>query len=255
MLTKNELKYYASLLKKKYRDEYNKFLAEGIKILEEGLASNYNCELVFLTHQFKDSHQDLFEELSSNDLRIEILKNPEFSKLSDTVNPQGITAVFSKPEKYLMDKIESNLFCGLENISDPGNVGTIVRNCDWFGIRDLILSENCADIFNPKAIRASMGSIFHINLHESKNFLADLENLKKNNYQLLCADLNGKNVFNYESKAKSLIIFANEANGPTHELVNLVDDSLTIPKLGNAESLNVASASAIILSQLTLYKG
>jgi len=250
MLSKNELKYYSSLLKKKNRQEEKKFLAEGKKVVNEGLKSNYVCEILIVTNDFYESEQSFIKKIESN-LRIESVTNLEFHKLKDTVSPQGIAAVFAEPkdEKNKIQNLDEEIICCLDEISDPGNLGTIMRNCDWFGISKILLTENCAEIYNPKVVRASMGSLFHLQCF-NKIKLADIEKLKSKGYKLLCADLNGENLFEYEKNNKNIIVFSNEANGPSAEILNISDTKLTIPSYGKAESLNVASASAVILSQL-----
>ncbi|MEJ2616389.1 MAG: RNA methyltransferase, partial [Ignavibacteriaceae bacterium] len=179
-----------------------------------------------------------------------IIKSQEFKKLSGTVNSQGIIAVFQIPRRAaLFEQIETNMFVCLENISDPGNVGTILRNCDWFGIDNIILLKGCAEIYNPKTIRASMGAVFHLNIFNEIEF-DSLSALKLKGYKILTADLKGKDINNFKFTGKSIIIFSNEASGPSQNLINISDYLITIPKYGNAESMNVASASAVILSRL-----
>lgn len=250
MLSKNELKYYSSLLKRKFRGEEGKFLAEGKKIVSEGLESNYDCEIIIVTNDFYENEKSYLKAYQ-NKIRIEEVTNLEFHRIKDTVNPQGIAAVFSKPgvDKNKIEDIDTDIICCLDEISDPGNLGTIMRNCDWFGISTLLLTENCADIFNPKVVRAGMGSLFHLKCSE-KIKSNDLEILKSKGYKILCSDLDGENIFEFKAGQRSIIVFSNEANGPSPEILNLADKKLTIPSYGKAESLNVASASAVILSQL-----
>lgn len=249
MITKNELKYYSSLLQKKFRREENKFIVEGEKIVLEGLKSNFECEIVICTNQFSEDNINILKELKAKNIRAEIIKNIEFVKLSDTINPQGIAAVFkkTKPGKIA----QNNILVGLEDISDPGNLGTIIRNCDWFGITEIILSKDCAEIFNPKTIRASMGSVFHTNIFEEIDLPEEIKKIKKGGYEILCTDLVGESVYSHKPSKKTFIIFSNEAHGSSGEIKNLADYKITIPKKGKAESLNVASASAIILSELS----
>jgi len=256
MISKNELKYYSSLLYKKYREKEKKFLLEGTKIVWEGINSGYHAEVVFVTHSYIVDNKQLIKNFSNKKLRVEILKNIEFEKISDTINPQGIAAVLKIPSPSAGIEIctlTSPIVC-LENISDPGNVGTIIRNSDWFGIKDLIMSKNCAEVYNPKTIRASMGSVFHLNLFIETDLPATLKKLKQNNFSLNCADLEGYNIFEHKKENKAVLIFSNEANGPGQDLLNIVDKTITIPRLGKAESLNVASASAVILGEYTKSK-
>ncbi len=248
MISKHELKYYSSLLKKKFRNQENKFIVEGIKTVNEGLISDYFCEAAFVTNQFIEKNIEVYETISDLGTKIFVLNNLEFGKISETVNPQGIAAVFNKKKNNNNLAFDDNIIV-LENISDPGNVGTILRNCDWFGISDVVLSKNCADVYNPKTIRSTMGSLFHLNIYDEFELIPFLANLKNQNYKILCADLSGENIFEYHFPKKTVIVLANEAHGPSSELLSIVDKLITIPKFGKAESLNVASASAIILSR------
>ncbi len=253
MLTKNEIKLYASLHRKKYRDEQKKFIVEGIKLIEEGLGSNYSCEVIFVTFQFNEENKKLLTDLRKKGLTIEVLKNMEFQKISDTVTPQGIAGVFFKPSHKSGNTFgfNSNIIVCLDNVSDPGNAGTIIRNCDWFGIKGIISINNSADAYSSKAIRASMGSIFHVNITAAADSRKIITKFRDEGYKILCADLKGKSIFDYAPPGKCVIIFSNEANGPSTEIAPLIDDNITIPRIGTAESLNVASASAVILGQLT----
>jgi len=255
-MTKNEIKYYSSLLKKKFREEEHKFLAEGIKIIREGLSANNwrsQCKNVFVSHIFTEEHQEFMEELKNYSIIPVIISQQELLKISDTVTPQGITAVFNMPAaKDISHRHLSNgLTVALENINDPGNLGTIIRNCDWFGIKNILLSRGCADIYNPKTIRSCMGSLFHVNIFNDVSFKDIFRDLRKSGISILCADLNGEDIFKYKLTTPSVIVFANEANGPSENILSLTDKVITIKKLGDAESLNVASASAVILAELT----
>jgi len=190
--------------------------------------------------------------LSKRVNRTEVISEKEFQKVQATVNSQGIIGVFKKkPTQAFPELLNGNLLVAMDGINDPGNVGTIIRNSDWFGVKDILLSNSCADIFNPKTIRSSAGSLFHLNIFNDINLIQSLIFLKQNGYKLLCADISGTNVYNYLQSEKKIIAFSNEANGPTVELLNIADEKLTVPKKGKAESLNVASASAVILSELT----
>ena len=249
MLTKNELKYYSSLLQKKHRNNEKKFLVEGQRSVSEALQSSYKCDLVIITQDYYSVNKiDIEREIDPN-LRIEIVSNSVFNKLSDTKSPQGIVGIFHTTPPA--ENSKPDLAVALENISDPGNVGTIIRNCDWFGIKKAILSNDCADVYNPKVVRSTMGSLFHLDVGETENFYTTLKELQMEGYDLLCADMTGENVYEFKLNKKSVVVFCNEANGPTEKLLTLIDKKITIPKIGNAESLNVANASAVILSQLT----
>lgn len=250
MLTKNEIKDIALLLKKKYRIEKKKFLVEGIKLISEALNSGFKCDMILFTNHFNETNPDFFDNESLRGVRLETIKQIDIERISDTKTPQGIVGVFiSKHSKQFEPR--SNKIVALENISDPGNLGTIIRNCDWFGFDEIILSGECAEIFNPKVIRASAGSVFHVNISTEKIFYSLMNSLRKKGFKLLCADLNGVNLYELEPPEKLVAVFCNEGSGPTNELLSITDLKITIPSRGKAESLNVASASAVILSKLS----
>jgi len=251
MLTLNELKYYSSLQKKKFRSLENKFIVEGKRFVDEGIKSDYKCELIVHTSKFNISGLSNYNLIGSKNIRVEQLKSSDFKKLSDTKSPQNIAAIFHK-KKTGENDYSDNLLVALEDISDPGNLGTILRTCDWFGISNVIISGTSADLYNPKVLRSSMGSIFHINAACPENFYQELIKVRSGDYKILCADLNGENIYDYSTgENKILVVFCSEAHGPSSKLSEIIDGRITIPKLGDAESLNVASASAVILAQLT----
>ena len=249
MITKNQLKYFSALRYKKYRKLEKKFLVEGTRLVEEGINSTFSCSIVFVTANYHN--HELIENIRENGIPVETIKAVEFQKLSDTKAPQGIAAVFLENENESgLHNLNDKTIVYLEDISDPGNLGTILRTADWFGVNSIILSEGTVEIYNPKVIRSSMGSVFHLNIVENTDLKA-LKILKEKSYNFICSDLEGKSIFDFQIPDKTLLFFCNEANGPSEKLLNLVDEKITIPGKGKAESLNVASAAAIILSQFT----
>lgn len=249
MISKNDLKYYSALLIKKYRQQENKFIVEGIKIVEEGLNSNFNCEAVFVTPAFIESSTDILNAIRKKTNNILEVKSADFQRISDTKSPQGIAAVFEKhsPKRKVTETKDKYLIL-IDNVSDPGNLGTIIRTCDWFGFYNILLTNNSVEYLNPKVVRASMGSIFHINIYDGISE-TDLLNLKKLGYFVVCSDVKGKNINSFSSEKKLIVSFSNEASGPSDLIKNLTDEKITIPGKGRAESLNVSSAAAIILSK------
>ena len=248
-ITQNELKLFSSLLQKKFRKQHNLFLVEGSKLVDEALMSRYKITQLLATEFYHSKNKSFFDSSKSKGIEILIVKEKDFTKLSDAKSQQGITAVC---EAGLQHKIsfKSKVIIALENISDPGNLGTIIRNCDWFGFDNIILSEQCAEVFSPKVLRASMGSVFHTNISIADQFFDKMDKLKSDGYKILVADLNGENLYDMRIDKKSVFVLCNEANGPTKEIKEVADGSITIPRYGQAESLNVASASAVILSHL-----
>ncbi len=248
MLTQNELKYYASLKLKKYREKERKFIVEGKRLVEEALRSKYKCEIVIISKSFADKQK---QHMFNKHIRTEIINDKDFRKLTDTKTPQGIVTILLMHSTEIQISKNEKLIVALENISDPGNVGTVIRTCDWFGVHNVIISPSSVDLFNPKVIRSTMGSLFHINIFESDDFYSDLLKLKRNGMKIICSDMEGKSIFNFKNAGGIVLIMSNEAHGPTEEALNLSDEIITIPKRGNAESLNVASAAAVIIAQLT----
>ncbi|GAB4298875.1 MAG: RNA methyltransferase [Ignavibacteriaceae bacterium] len=251
MLSKNELKYYSSLLQKKYRKQENKFLIEGKKLVEESLKSNYETELIVFTREFFSEHSEFINRISKASIRLEQIRAIEFQRFSDTRTPQGIAAVLKMKQPADPDKLKlKNEFAlYLEDISDPGNLGTILRTADWFGITDIILSPDSAEIYNPKVLRSSMGSVFHLNLFTDFP-VNKLIKFTKEGYNVLCADKEGIPVFGLTDFRKKIICFGNEAKGISDQLQKISSGKITIPGKGKAESLNVAAAAAVILAQV-----
>jgi len=250
MISKNELKYFSSLLIKKFRQQEAKFIAEGLKTVEEGLNSSYKCDAVFVTPAFIDSFPEVIAILNKKANRVLELKSLDFQKISSTKSPQGIAAVFSKnyPKKSL-NSLKDKLVVLIDNISDPGNLGTIIRTCDWFGLYNILITDQSVEYLNPKVIRSTMGSLFHLNIYD-EIYENDLANLKSNGYQIICTDTKGKNIFSYRTNKKTLITFSNESEGPSEMIKSLSDDFITIPGKGRAESLNVSSAASIVIARL-----
>jgi len=250
-MDKKGLKYYQSLLLKKNRKSEGKFLAEGKRLVLEGLESKAECEIVFITKDFFNNNQDIYNKLIKHKHKVEILKQEHFNKLSDTEATQGMIGVFKCLTANYFNDSKQKIIVALENISDPGNLGTIIRNCDWFGINEIILGENCVELYNPKVIRSTMGSVFHIKFVESENLIDSLNQFKAEGYKVVCADMDGENIFKFKQPEKSIVVFSNEASGPSDDLISITDFKITIPKLGKAESLNVANAAAVTLAELT----
>jgi len=251
MISKNKFKYYSSLLRKKNRDIEKKFIAEGLKTVEEGLSSGFFCETVLVTDKFEETNKGYLKKYN---IQVESVEQSDFCNLTETVTPQGIAAVFDYPLPRNPEFITTDLVVCLENISDPGNLGTIIRNCDWFGIQDIVLSKNCTDVYSSKTVRSTMGSLFHVNIYKDIELPAWLGIIKKKDYKILCADMEGENIFAISKGKRNIILLSSESHGPTTEVLSLSDIRVTIPKFGNAESLNVASASAVILSSLVQKK-
>ncbi|RPI66428.1 MAG: RNA methyltransferase [Ignavibacteriales bacterium] len=253
MISRNELKYLKSLHLKKFRDEERKFIAEGKNSVEEGLKSRYGCSLLLFTENFISEAKYMQKLAGEKNIRFEVIGENDFNRIADSVNPQGVLAVFDIPEAKRPDFTKMNhpvIF--LDEISDPGNAGTIIRTCDWFGFRNVILSKNSADIYNSKTVRSSAGSLFHINLFAAYNIEEISAEAKKEKFRILSADIAGENINSYKWINKIVIVFSNEAGGVSPYVRSVSDDRISVPGFGKAESLNVAAAAAVILYQVRI---
>jgi TrmH family RNA methyltransferase len=245
-MTKNELKNISKLLFKKFRHESELFLIEGEKIVSEAVKSYYKIDKIFIENNSVDRFFEISQIAKQKNIEIELISSNDIEKICDSKTPQGIAALVYKHNQLLFTK---GLITAVENVQDPGNVGTIIRNCDWFGCNQVLLSNDTVELYNPKLVRSSMGSLFHINVFSSNDFYADLISLQRNGYKLVCADLEGIDVKEINFSKKTVLVFCNESKGPSEKLMELNPAKVTIKKFGNAESLNVANASAVVLSE------
>jgi RNA methyltransferase, TrmH family len=250
-LNNETLKEYIKLKQKKYRDESGQFLIEGVHLVEECLKSKFykkNIETIFVRKDFDD--ENILNKLRGID--IEILTEFDFKRISETENPQGIIGLVNKSE--YMPAQNNKIICALDNLNDPGNMGTIFRLCWWFGIDNVIISKNSVDIYNSKVIRASQGAMFNLIITEKVDLPSELINMNNNNYEILITDLKTKNTLHthkFEKGKNYILVFGNEANGISPEIRNVPEfTKLKIDSYTNCESLNVASSAAIIFYEL-----
>lgn len=240
MLSKSQIKLITSLKQKKYRLQHGFFVVEGVKTIKELLQSNLELQTLYTTESFNiDANPDNY--------RKEILiTEVELRKISFLKTPNRALAVFKIPESKTID--ETKLIVALDDIRDPGNLGTIIRLCDWFGISDLICSKETVDCYNPKVIQATMGSITRVNI----SYLNLTDFLKDTDLPVYGAFMGGENVYKTDLPDKGVLIMGNEANGISRRVENLVSEKIAIPRFGAlqaTESLNVATATAILLSE------
>ncbi len=237
MVSKNQIKRITGLHQKKFRNEQQLFIAEGFKVIQELFLSHYEIQEFYST--------DITLQLN-NEVKPEIISEADLKKISCLKTPNSCLAVFkippSKPIKY------DGLTLVLDDIRDPGNLGTIIRLCDWFGIEQLICSEETAEVYNPKVIQATMGSIARVNI-----VYTSLQTfLSKTNQPIYGAFMDGDIVYEAQLPSNAVLIMGNEANGVSAEIEALIQKKITIPRFGKlqkTESLNVATATAILLSE------
>ena len=224
------------LRSKKYRDKENSYIIESKKLVDEAISSSADIDFIFLR-----------EDVSYNkDIKTQTFEKNLFEKLTLLKNSDGIAAkLFKNKEK----PVKSDKILLLDNLNDPGNLGTIIRSAEAFGFTDIILYGNCCDIYNEKTLRASMGSIFRINI-TSKN-LDQIKELKKT-YKILSADMAGSDIKSYNDYEEKIILaIGNEANGLSQEIRDLTDIFLKISMKGLIESLNAAIAASIMMNMLS----
>lgn len=242
-LSKNKLKYIRSLKEKKFRNEHGTFVAEGHKMVKELLAS-MKCELLLATSDFlNDTNPANAEEV------IEVTEK-ELAQASFLLHPQQVLAIFRQPQYDIDIKLKDQLVIALDGIQDPGNMGTIVRLADWYGIKHIFCSQDTADIYNPKTVQATMGALARVQIHyvDLISFLQRQKSLPI--YGTL---LDGKNIYEQQITSHGIIVMGNEGNGIRPETERLINNKLYIPSYpeGNdtSESLNVAVATAIVCAE------
>ncbi len=240
------LKIISKLNQKKYRSEYGCFIVEGKKGVLDAIASGKEIIELVMTRQFASFEEDFGE----NQEKL-IVDDRDFARLAETVTPSGIAAVVRMPSYSLADLEKGKFIAVLEDIRDPGNLGTMIRTADWFGL-DGILLLGGADPYQSKVVRSSMGSIFHIPVVSSQNPVEDLSSLKKSGFEVVVTrpELAGAKQEKSKLGDKIALVFGNESQGTSREIDELADRSLSIPKYGQAESLNVAVSFGILISQL-----
>ena len=236
MLSKNQIKLITQLSQKKHRLSQQRFVAEGSKSINDFLNSSYKLHKLYtITNEF-DVSDDVCTIITPNELK----------KISFLKTPQKALAIFEIKKAYPIDV--STLVLASDNIRDPGNLGTIIRLCDWFGIKDLVCNTETVDCYNPKVVQATMGSLSRVNITYTPLKLF-LEECGTTTYG---AFMNGENVYSESLKDSGVLVLGNEANGISGEITSLISDRISIPRFGDlqqTESLNVANAAAILLSE------
>lgn len=233
MISKNQIKFVRQLEQKKYRKKEGLFVAEGPKVVGDLLRAGFKAHTIFATKEW-DSQGQAFQEASDEELR----------RVSFLQHPQKVLALFFMPAKAVPEL--SGLSLALDDVQDPGNLGTIIRIADWFAIDTIYCSENTADAWSPKVVQATMGSIAHINI-----VYTDLQELiSKAHVPVYGTLLDGQNIYSQELSKEGIIVMGNEGNGISAPIRQLINRRLLIPQFHEGpESLNVAIATAITCSE------
>lgn len=236
MLTKNQIKLIVSLSQKKFRNQHRLFVVEGKKGIEEFLNSSFELHYVYTTS----------DELNVESSKSRLITEIELKKISSLKSPNMALALFKMPSIASID--HSQLIVALDDVRDPGNLGTIIRLCDWFGIHHLVCSEATVDCFNPKVVQATMGSLTRVSIH----YVDLVAFLETSNTPKFGTFMEGADVYNHILPKTGILVMGNEANGISSKVEALIDKKISIPRFGrlqSTESLNVATATAILLSE------
>lgn len=239
-LSKNEIKLVKSLQIKKYRDLNRLFVVEGVKLVAELLnQTHFKVDGIFYTADFDLKLPNHVHSFSVSDQELE--------RISGLKTPNKVLAVVKYPTEQELDFTENNMVLVLDNVNDPGNLGTIIRTADWFGINQVIASTSTVDLFNPKVIQSSMGAVYRTRFFRT-NLTEALMQLNEAGYQIIGAALGGENLYKTNFKTKTALVMGSESHGISPELIGQIQKTVLIPQFGETESLNVAMATGIILS-------
>ncbi len=242
------IKNIKKLKDKKYRDLNNEYIIEGIKLIKEAIDEGVEIKQIIICEEcVKDgsiSQKLLYEVAKYNIIAV---SQKIFESITEVKNPQGIIAVVKKNNQNQQINYDEDLIVILDNIQDPGNLGTILRTVDSANLSQIIVSENTADNYNPKVVRSTMGAVYRVKVIRSNDLIKTVKELKKQGYEICATSLEeAKSIYEIDYK-KKVIIIGNEANGVSKELLKLADKKIKIPMLGKTESLNASVATSIIV--------
>lgn len=254
MLTNATIKHINQLQQKKYRAEFKEFLVEGIKGVKEAITADAEVIIIIIDGKLREEKEfsEIAKLAAQKKIPLEYCGRKDIGEIKTTDTFPGVLAVVAAQDLGL-DEITNGHIIALDGLKDPGNLGTIIRTADWFGVKNILLAEESVDPYNPKVVRSTMGSIFRINIFESQNLATSLKKLKeKFGYKVVSLEMNGQNLpaTLFLKNKKVIFLFGSESHGVHPELEKLVDTRYTIPGTGGAESLNVAVAAGIVLSRL-----
>lgn len=242
MITNNEIKQVRALLQKKYRNQFKRFVVEGSKLVGELLESDFEVEAIYVMSEMAAEWAHIED--------IRVVPKAQFSRISGMNTPPGVLAVVKIPEQANPADV-SGWTVVLDGVSDPGNLGTILRIADWFGIEQVVASTHSVDPYNPKVVQASMGAILRIPLFQV-DVASWLERQRSNGVKLFGADMSGTSLDDVRFPSTGVLIMGSESHGISPTLNSSIDEKITIPRRGSAESLNVAVAMGIICSRLSI---
>lgn len=252
----NELiKHIKKLKDKKYRDESNEYIIEGVKLIEEAVNEKANIKKIIVCEDTTNTY-----EIPTH-IRLEIAKydciyvtEKIFNSITQVTNPQGIMAVIEKDIKNKEIDYNQDIIVILDDVQDPGNLGTILRTVDSIGLNQIIVSKDTVDCFNSKVVRSTMGAIFRVRVIESENLIETIKTIKKHHFKLMVTSLQTENSIYDIEFDKKIIVIGNESNGVSKEIQEIADQKAKIPMLGKTESLNASVATGIVLYEYVRQK-
>ena len=251
MLSNSDHKLITSLAKKKYRKLHQLFAIEGERLILEAVQSKVLIKQVYITDEFiaKPKNNSPMDLIAENAVVTNAISEREMKSICDTISPSGILAICEIPKSSDMDISNSDNWLYLDEINDPGNFGTLLRSADWFGVKNVALSENCVDAFNTKVLRSGMGSHFRLNLFTN----VSLKKFTNSSHTIIGAFQDGAIINKIEMAPLTpwVLVIGNEAHGISPDNMDHINLKVTIPKIGSGESLNAAIAGSILLAHLT----
>ena len=245
----NEIvKNIKKLKEKKYRDLNNQFIVEGIKIVAEAIEENADIECIVICEDCVNNgsiDKKILYEIAK--FKCIYVTEKIFDTLTDVTNPQGILAVINRKNENSNIDYSDDFIVVLDGIQDPGNLGTILRTVDSANLKQIIVSKETADSYNPKVVRSTMGGIFRVNIIKSDNLVETLKQMQKHGFEVVVTSLDTKNSIYDINYNKKVVVIGNEANGVSKEIQELADKKVIIPMLGKTESLNAGVAAGIMI--------
>ena len=249
------IKHIRKLKEKKYSDEFGEYIVEGVKLINEAIAEKLDVKTIVICdncNKTETINQNLMYEVAKYSCIY--VDEKVFNTITEVQNPQGILAVVGKKNKQEEINYNEDVIVILDDIQDPGNLGTILRTIDSVNLSQVIISKKSGDVYNPKVIRSTMGAIFRINVIESYSLLDTIKNLKKHKFTIISTSLDtDKTIYDIQYK-KVAIVIGNEANGVSKEIQEISDSKIKIPMLGKTESLNASVATGIVLYEYVRQK-
>jgi RNA methyltransferase, TrmH family len=246
MISKAQIGLIKSLDQKKYRNQYKVFFVEGIKLVNELLISEFKLHSLFAVKDWVDINPSVASEYVD---KINIITEKELQQISSLTTPNQVLALFKIPEPEETDLKNTDVILCLESIRDPGNLGTIIRMADWYGINNIFCSNDCVDIYNPKVTQATMGSIARVKT-DYVDLVSFLNALK--GFHTYSTLLSGNSIHSTQLKFPAALVIGNESQGISKEVAEICRTAISIPRYGGAESLNAAMATAVLLDKFKL---